>query len=373
MKKKIFLITTVPEVFITIFSGQAKFLSKFYDITLISSKIDHMSSLSEIAEKEGVKYFCVDMHRGISPLKDVIAIYKLSRYLRAEKPDIVHSFTPKAGLVSAIASFITRINSRVHTFTGLIFPTAKGVKKQVLKFFDRLVVSLNTHIVCEGRGVWGQLESSGISSNKFRIIGNGNVAGVDCEYFSSSNALEDKSFVKPHGKVYIYVGRLNKDKGINELVKAFVHLEKSNLLVMVGAEDSTLPVEKNIMDTIKNEENIIYLGFQKDVRAYMQFSDYLVLPSYREGFPNVLLQAGAMGLPCIVTDVPGSNEVISKYYNGWIVEPNSVDSLLEAFRQSLSLSDMEYQKYSHNARCNVLSKYERSYYYSKLKSFYDEI
>ncbi|MEZ9946508.1 glycosyltransferase family 4 protein [Vibrio breoganii] len=373
MKKKLYIVTTVPQTLFTILKGQPEFLHSAYDITLISSGNEKGYDLERIAKNEGVKWHRVDMYRGISPARDVVSIFTLAKFLCYNRPEIIHSFTPKAGFIVSIASFIARVKKRVHTFTGLIFPTEYGLKKYLLKNLDKLVVALNTNIVCEGKGVWRQLSDAGFNDKKFEIIGNGNIAGVDVDHFCKqglTSSVESNLKLDKNVPVFLYVGRLNKDKGISELVNAFIELNFEANLIIVGALDDTAPIDNQTMKIIQDNNNIYNVGFQCDVRPYMSVANCLILPSYREGFPNVLLQAGSMELASIVTDVPGSNEAIIDGYNGWIVPPRSTSALIDAMYNFNSLSTEEKRTISRNSRINVVSKYERSIYQAKLTEFY---
>lgn len=360
MKSKILVITTVPETLETILQGQLNFLSKHHDMYAVSSP-----SMAKVSKNESVKCYEVKMYRGIAPLKDIVSIYKLFKIIKRLKPDVCHSYTPKAGLVTAIAAFLCRVPTRIHTFTGLIFPTKKGLVKFVLKSLDKLVVGLNTKIVCEGKGVLTQLLDNGFNQSKLSIIGNGNIAGVDLNYFTNQNNYNYSS-----GKNFIFIGRLNKDKGVFELLESFSKLPKNNTLTIVGSIDESAPPEQISLDKIYSLDNVVFLGFLKDIRGALGEADCLILPSYREGFPNVVLQAGAMGKPCIVTNVPGSNEIIMHGINGWVVSPRNIDELELAMLQFIQLSDKEIQSMSNNARVNICEKYCRDFYLKELLSFY---
>lgn len=360
MKSKILVITTVPETLETILQGQLSFLSTHYAVYAVSSP-----SMAKVFKNESVECFEVKMHRGVTPFKDVVSVYRLIKVINKLNPDVCHSYTPKAGLVTAIAAFLCRVPNRIHTFTGLIFPTKKGLMKFVLKALDKLVVVLNTQIICEGKGVLNQLLDNGFHQHKLSVIGNGNIAGVDLNYFTHQNNYNYSS-----GKNFIFIGRLNKDKGIFELLESFSRLPQNNTLTIVGSVDETAPPDKASLHKIYSLENIFFLGFLKDIRGSLGQADCLILPSYREGFPNVVLQAGAMGKPCIVTNVPGSNEIIMHGVNGWIVPPRGIDELESAMLQFIHLSDDDIKSMSNNARANICDKYCRNFYLKELLSFY---
>lgn len=330
MTNKIIRVSTVPISLNILLKNQFIFLNKYFDVTALSSS---GRDLTELQNREKVKIKAIEMKRDISLFNDLIALRELYVYFKKEKPIIVHSITPKAGLLSMLAAKLAGVPIRMHTFTGLIFPTKKGIMKTILIKMDKLLCSCATNVYPEGKGVKKDLLEYRITNKPLIIIANGNVNGVDLEYFKSSHftvtdcdKLKQKLSVNLGDFVYVFVGRLVKDKGINELVAAFVNLNKPQCkLLLVGPyevdRDPLLPKTVNI---IKTNKNIISVGFQQDVRGFLAISDVLVLPSYREGFPNILLQAGAMELPSIVTDINGSNEIITDNINGIIIPVNNV-------------------------------------------------
>jgi glycosyltransferase involved in cell wall biosynthesis len=371
--KKIMLITTVPETFETILNTQPKFLSSIHDVHIVSSQ-----GIETSATKEGVNCSVVDMKRGISPFFDILSIWNLAKVILKEKPDIIHSFTPKAGLISAIAGYILLVPNRVHTFTGLIFPTQIGMRKLLLKFIDKVIIKLNTKIVCEGQGVWNELATANISDTKFKIIGNGNIAGVDLNYFSYDQLEEFKAKAPTELKLinhtkFLFVGRLNRDKGIKELVEAFEEVEDDSTLIILGSIDKTAPPSQCILNKIIRNKKIIHLGFLNDIRPILSLSDCIILASYREGFPNVILQAGAMGLPSIVSNVSGSNEIIKHDVNGWIVPVKNTRALESEMKKFISLDKNLLSKLKEQAIKNVHNKYERKYYQNQILEFYEEL
>ncbi|GEN71689.1 glycosyl transferase family 1 [Chryseobacterium lathyri] len=363
--------------------GQLKFLSEFYDIVGVSSE---GQLLDEVEQREGIKTIEVNMERGISPLKDLTSLYKLYKILKREKPVIVHSITPKAGLLTMLSGKMAGVPIRIHTFTGLIFPTRKGMVQKLLISMDKLLCSAATHIYPEGEGVRKDLIDYKITSKSLKVIGNGNVNGIDLEHFSPGQITEaQKDLLKKELNiedahfVFVFVGRLVGDKGINELVKAFSHINKkensqrqSKLLLVGPLEQELDPLHPDTLREIENNPDIISVGFQKDVRPYFAISDALAFPSYREGFPNVVMQAGAMGLPSIVSDINGCNEIIIEDQNGAIVPVKNSEKLSEAMRK-MKLDTDYYQKLKMNARPMIESRYEQSVIWNALLSEYKKL
>ncbi len=364
VNRKILVVATTAQTFHQILEGQPRSLKEKFDVHLVSADKE---LLEIVARNENCKFTHVHMERGISPVRDFCSLVRLIFAILIIKPDLIHSYTPKAGLLSAIAGFICNVSVRVHTFTGLLFPTEVGFKKLILKTSDMVVCLLNTDIVAEGQGVKSDLEL--VTRKKLTIIGSGNIAGIDAEYFSPNCEVSYSTLSSVF--TFCYVGRLNEDKGIFELVTAFEELPDSvNCnLILVGGLDNEKPVASNVMLKIKRNPKITWVGQVEDIRPYLSCANVHILPSYREGFPNVVLQASAMAVPSIVTDVNGSREIVLDGITGWIVAPKSVDDLLSAMLESYdcrSLHDMGI-----TARVRVVEKFERSKYLKLLRDYYE--
>jgi len=366
---KLVVVTTVPETLFTILSGQPNWLSQYFSVVCITSPGQMFEA---VALQENVELVSVDMVRGINPFKDILSIYQMRKVLRRIKPDVVHSYTPKAGLVAMLGAYLAGVKVRIHTFTGLVFPTTRGFKRFILALVDRLICHAATHIVPEGVGVANDLKSNNITTKDLDVIGNGNIAGVDVSYFAPGhNASTDISFGSAF--VFCFVGRLNRDKGIKELVSSFLRMESDAALVLVGGLDDTAPVDQETLRQIDANSRIYKAGFVKDIRPFIAASDVVVLPSYREGFPNVILQAGAMEKAVIATDINGCNEVIENGFNGWLVSPRSSDELAEKMLYAASLSNEELALIGKNARARIVERYEQENYRTKLLEFYRKV
>lgn len=366
---KLIIVTTVPETLATILRGQPAWLEKHVSVTCISSP---GPMLDMVVRNESVAVFQVSMNRGISPFKDVVSIFRMWRVLRKLKPDVVHSYTPKAGLIAMVAGFLAGVRVRVHTFTGLVFPTSSGLKRSVLIAIDRLICVVATHVVPEGRGVAEDLRNNRITSKALDVIGNGNIAGVDVKYFHP-NIIDPLELPYKDTFIFGFVGRLNRDKGLQELVSAFLSLEGDPALLLVGDLDSTAPVDSGTLSQIESHPRIHATGFLEDIRPGLVACDVLVLASYREGFPNVVLQAGAMGKPVIASDINGCNEVIENGFNGWLVPPGNSKVLAERLLCAMNVPSSEIERLGRNARERIVERYEQGEYRQKLLEFYREI
>lgn len=372
--KRLLIVTTVSETLDTILSKQPNYLNKYFNVHLAASAGDRIAS---VESKENLKVNIIPMVRGINPLYDLYSIYQMIKLLRRIKPDIIHSYTPKAGLISILASWICRVPVRIHTFTGLIFPTSIGNKRKLLMTIDRLICRCATVIIPEGSGVKNDLLSHNITRKKLNVIGFGNIAGVDSTYFNRSRCIETKGVIQLRNTLalnfkaftFCYIGRLNKDKGLHELVEAFSLLPDNAHLLVLGDVDRTAPLNESVLKKLVQHPRIHLLGFQKDIRPSLVLSNILVLPSYREGFPNVLLQAGAMSLPAIATDINGCNEIIESNFNGWLVKPKDSSSLFMEMEKAMSSDKLV--SMGIEARNNVITKYERYEHWQRMVAFYN--
>ena len=374
-RKKIIRTSTVSTSLNTFCRGTLRRLANTYDVVAVSTPDDE---LREMAQREGVRVVGVAMRRPISPLHDLRSLLRLIRVFRRERPDMVHSITPKAGLLSMIAAWVCRVPVRLHTFTGLVFPTATGLKKKILMLTDRITCACATHIVPEGEGVKNDLINYGITRKPLRVLGYGNVRGVDMQHYSRTPEVmaAAQPIMRSGVFTFVFVGRVVRDKGINELVQAFARLnaqESATRLILVGRfEDNLDPVSPQTRQTIEQNDSIEAVGSQADVRPWLAASDALVFPSYREGFPNVVLEAGAMGLPSIVTAINGSREIVVEGKNGVIVPPRDADALYAAMMRFVQ-QPRQVAEMAANAREMIASRFEKSFVEQCLIDYYKEI
>ena len=375
---KLIRTSTVPGSLNTFCRGLLRELQEKegYEVVAVSSP---GPELDEVADREGVKTIAVPMERHISPLKDVVSLWRLIRAFRRERPQMVHSITPKAGLLSMMAAWVCRVPVRLHTFTGLVFPTATGLKRKVLMFTDRLTCACATHIVPEGEGVRDDLIKNRITDKPLRVLGYGNIRGIDLGRFDpdSPEVRSAASGIRKEGLfTFVFIGRLVRDKGIDELVAAFSKLNKDRpetRLVLVGGMESDLdPLLPETLAEVESNPAIEAVGRQADVRPWLVASDALVFPSYREGFPNVVIEAGAMGLPSIVTDINGSREIIVDGKNGVVIPPRDAYALKKAMRAFIDDSQQR-REMAAQARQMIASRYEQSFVRRCLEDYYREI
>ena len=368
--KKYICATTVSLSIVDFFGGVIDELSKTYNVIAISSPGKELDSLKE---REMVRTISVPMERRISLLKDIRSLGKMWNVMRHERPDIVHSMTPKAGLICMLAAFFARVPIRIHTFTGLVWPTTTGLKRFILMFTDWLICLCATHVIPEGEGVKKDLLNHRITKKPLRVLGYGNIKGVDLAYFKPAGGDYRKN---SDDFTFVFVGRLVRDKGINELVSAFDRIHQDypdTKLLLVGRYENELdPLLPETSRRIEDGDGIRMCGMQDDVRPFYAQADAFVFPSYREGFPNVVLEAGAMGLPSIVTDINGSREIIIEGENGTIIPPRDEKALFNAMKSFIIHPDIV-ASMAANARPLIASRFEQGYVRKCLLAFYREI
>ena len=375
---KLIRTTTVPVSLNYLLKGQLSFLNQHFEVVAVSGEDEHLKA---VVEREQVRVVPLTMQRAIRPFHDLVALWRLYWLFRTERPQIVHSITPKAGLLSMLAAKMAGVPVRMHTFTGLIFPSRSGFMQKLLIKMDQLLCWAATNIYPEGNGVKLDLINYGITSKPLKVLANGNVNGIDLEFFSCTQIyseqkeeLRQELGLQPNDFVFIFVGRLVGDKGINELIEAFFKLPIPNTkLLLVGPFESELdPLQPETLKVIETHPNIILVGFQSDVRPYFAVSDCLVFPSYREGFPNVVMQAGAMGLPSIVTNINGCNEIIVEGENGTIIPVKNVPALVEAMQKMCS-DKAYYEQLQQKARVMIQSRYEQQVVWEALLEEYRRV
>ena len=380
-KPKLVRVTTVPISMDKLLHGQLRFMSTNFEVVAISSDREY---LERVGVREGVRTFPIDMSRKITPLADFLAICKLYFFLRKEKPLLVHSHTPKAGLVAMIASKLAGVPHRLHTVAGLPLLETIGLKRAILNWVEKLIYVCATNVYPNSFGLHDIIvQNKFCHSSKLKVLGNGSSNGIDIEYFNTSLFTESQNLalrkqlqIGQSDFVFVFVGRLVSDKGINEMVAAFERHQTNyplSKLLLVGDYEADLdPLLPFTLQAIKTNDAIITTGFQADVRPYLALSNALVFPSYREGFPNVVMQAGAMGLPCIVSNINGCNEIIKEGVNGVIVSVKNTDDLLLFMNEFVENSHL-FNQLQANSRAMIAKRYNQQVIWEAIKKEYIQL
>lgn len=377
---KLVRITTVPISLKILLKGQHRFMSQNgLEVVGVASQ---GKELSEVADEEGIRTVPIHMSREMTPWQDLKSLWQMWAFLRNEKPQIVHTHTPKAGIIGMLAAKLARVPHRLHTVAGLPLMEATGIKRTILDFVEKVTYACATKVYPNSKGLYDFiLGNKYTNKGKLKVIANGSSNGIDTLHFSPAQVQEDQKIrlrqelgILPDDFIFVFVGRLVGDKGINELVSAFSELGiPTTKLLLVGGEERELdPLKTETIAEIERNPNIISVGFQKDVRPYLAISHCLTFPSYREGFPNVVMQAGAMGLPSIVSDINGCNEIVIEGENGLIVPAKNQGELKKAMCRIWEDSAL-YLQLRENSRRLITSRYEQSVVWEALLEEYHSI
>ena len=347
--KKLVRITTVPLALSSLLRGQMRYMSENgFNVLMISAD---GSELPGVLSNEQCPHIIVPMTRKITPLQDLKCLWQLVKIFRKEKPDIVHSHTPKAGLLGMMAAWICRVPVRIHTVAGLPLMVEKGMKLRLLKFIERLTYAAANHVWPNGASMKKVItENHFCSPKKIKVIGQGSSNGVDTQKFNKDNLqpeildnIRQKIQYDTAHTYLLFTGRLVLDKGIVELITVFTAVQKSNprlrLLLTGNFERSLDPLPATIEKEILHNPAIIHIEWTEYVEYYMALADFFVFPTYREGFPNVLLQASVMKLPVLCSDIPGNVDIIVHRETGLLFGNQDVDSLKEQLTWALGHRD----------------------------------
>jgi glycosyltransferase involved in cell wall biosynthesis len=342
-------------------------MAQYYNVTAISAEKER---LEKYGLDNGIATYHLELTRKITPIKDFKAVYHLYRFFRKEKPLIVHTHTPKAGIVGMMAAYFARVPLRLHTVAGLPLMEATGLKRMILDAVEKLTYRFATQVYPNSKGLYDFIISENFTNpRKLKVLGKGSSNGIDTHYFDP-NIYSNEDNVKLKNDwnitnsdfVFVFVGRMVADKGVNEMVGAFQELLKKNQhcsLLLVGPfEDELDPLFPATIEAIASNDKIIHVGYQTDVRPFLSISNALVFPSYREGFPNVVLQSSAMGLPAIVSNINGCNEIITPGLNGIIIPVKDQAATLDAMEVLMNNRDL-YSELQKNARPIIVENYSR--------------
>ncbi|MFA6275994.1 MAG: glycosyltransferase family 4 protein [Pedobacter sp.] len=378
-KNKLIRITTVPLSLQKLISGQMKYMGEQgFEVVMISSDFEEKDQL---ASSEQAEFIPVNMTRTISPFADLKSLYQLIKVFRELKPQIVHTHTPKAGLLGMLASWLVGVPIRLHTVAGLPLMETVGVKRKVLALVEQLTYACATKVYPNSSNLKEFIiHQKFAKTDKLKVIGNGSSNGIDTHAFKKNDEVLQKAdvlaqqhLVSSTDFTFIFVGRLVKDKGIEELVEAFDQLAVKYpdlKLLLVGPEENELdPLSAKCLEIISKNKAIIAVGYQNDVKPYLALSKALVFPSYREGFPNVPMQAGCFDLPAIVTNINGCNEIIIPNENGLLIPTKNSEALRSAM-ECLYLDQDLYRRMASKARAMIVDRYEQQKVWELILSEY---
>lgn len=373
-------ITTVPISLYVLLRGQFAFFHHHgFEVLTVSAggrEVDYL-------KKERVKHQVVPMTRAITPFRDLMSLVYLIHVIRKFKPDIIHTHTPKAGLLGMMAGWMCRIPVRMHTVAGLPLMEATGVKHFLLMWTERITYGCATHVYPNSKGLLEYIQSKiKNQKSKIKIIGKGSSNGIDTVYFLRNEALEQQAKeirnqygISENTIVFSFVGRIVKDKGIVELILAFqkiVDVLPARLLLIGSFEKDLDPLPDEINTYIEGNPQVILAGFQHDVRPWIMASDVFVFPSYREGFPNAVMQAACLEIPCIVSDINGCNEIIEHDETGIVVPAKDADNLYTAMHV-LAHDKTKRISFGQKSREYVVKNFDQHYVWGELLKEYKNL
>lgn len=317
---KILRITTVASTMNVILKGQLAFINNHYEVICATSPFANY--FDEVEKREGVRVFSVPFTRTVNPLTDLIALYKLLVLIITERPDVVHTQTPKANLIGMLAAIMGGVKFRMVSIVGMPVININTTKGKAIWLLESLSFRIANRLYPNSFGLL-DFYSNSFKKEKLKVIGNGSSNGVDFNFFSRNKLnetdlgdLKKTLGIKDSDLVFVFLGRMVNDKGICELVDSFEQVEElrakeSVKLLLVGPfRDSDNPIPAAYKKRIQDNTSIITVGLQKDVRPFLAIANVFVFPSYREGLPGSLLQAAAMELPILASDIVGNKEII---------------------------------------------------------------
>jgi glycosyltransferase involved in cell wall biosynthesis len=374
-------ITTVPLSLQKLITGQLPYMrSKGFEPLMVSAAGPESEAVINEQESPLIE---IGLTRKITPVQDLKALWQFYKLCKKHKPAIVHSHTPKAGIIGMLGAKLAGVPVRLHTVAGLPLMETQGKTRQVLEAVEKMAYSCATKVYPNSTVLKEFiLENNFCAPDKVKVIGNGSSNGINTAFFSREQLDETKLQelkaqlgIGPDDFVFVFIGRLVKDKGIQELVTAFKKIQVSHAnvkLLLVGPFEQDLdPIDATILQEIEKNHAILSVGFQHDVRPYLAISQALSFPSYREGFPNVPMQAGCFGLPSIVTNINGCNEIIRQGENGLIVSPKSMEELYAAMLSFITNKE-KFAYMQSQARQLIVDRYEQTHFWELLLQEYQD-
>lgn len=378
MTLRLLHVTTVP-MSLRFLRGQVGYMqARGFEVHAVCSP---GGELEEFGATQGVAVHAVEMPRRITPLRDLAAVGELARTIRRLRPDIVHSHTPKGGLLGMMAAFLARAPVRVYHMRGLPFVTLAGGKRRVLTATERVSCGLAHRVLCVSHSLREVALAEGLCPpGKIRVLGAGSGNGVDAREVynpvSHGPAARERARREvgiPSGALVVgFVGRLVRDKGIGELAAAWGEMREAHPaahLLLVGPVEEQDPPPPGVLEALRDDPRVHLAGMQSSAAPWYPAMDLLALPTYREGFPNVLLEAGAMALPVVATRIPGCVDAVVDGVTGTLVAARDAAGLRAALHRYLHDASLR-EAHGAAARAHVLEKFEQRALWAALEREY---
>lgn len=354
---------------------QIRALSEVYEVTVVANT-DDQDALHRL--RLNAELVPISISRPIRWSRDVRALLSLHSLFKQRKFDLIHSVTPKAGLLSVVAGRLAGVPTRIHTFTGQVWATASGWKRSLLKLADRVTAFCATHVLADSTSQLNFLVEEGVvSARKGRVLANGSISGVDVSRFcpdaSARQRIRNEASIPEDAPVFLFVGRLNKDKGVLDLAKAFDRLaarRRDVHLVCVGPDEAGMEAQmRSICSSC--ESRLRFVGQTCMPEQYMAAADVLCLPSYREGFGTVVIEAAATGIPAIASRIYGLTDAVQDGITGWMHQPGEWEELADAM-ESLAANPSLTEQMGRQARDRVNQNFAAQILTGSLLAFYSE-
>lgn len=377
---KILYLVTIPLSASAFLDGQLAYLSKQGHEVHLASSYSESPNLSEFAKSQGITHHYIPFVREISIFNDVKALIATYNLIKAVKPDVVNSGTPKAGLIGTVVSRILRVNKVIYTLHGIRFQTVSGFKRSILLLMEKLACQNADLIICVSNSLKDEAVKLGLSQRgKFTVINHGTANGIDLNRYieigeHSSATIKQKLRNADSSRIVGYVGRLSADKGIEELYESFKIVQEKIegiKLLLIGPSDESDPIEESLSQKISNDPDVIMTGFLSDVAHYYNVMEFLVLPSRREGYGMVILEAAAAGITSIGANVTGIIDAIIDQKSGLIYKSGDKRDLSEKMIYLLS-NPKKRSQMANFAKQRVREDFNREDIWQELNRIYNE-
>ncbi len=374
--KVVYIITSA--VSISLMEGQLDYLKKAgYRVIVVASplaKADMGDVNMEEINAGAWDYVPIQMTRGVSPIKDLISLLRLYRLLKGIRPELVNVSTPKAGLLGGIAALLAKVPCRIYTLRGLRLETTSGFKRSYLLLCEKIAAFCSHRVVCVSESLMARVKEMGIASgDKMLVLGNGSSNGVNINRFKNARGLRKQLGIEEDEAVIGFVGRITVDKGICDLLEAFdiitKKIKKVKLLLVGRFED---PVSERVKSMIKENKGIIWTGHVNDTAPYYKTMDVMSIPSYREGFSNVVLEAGAAGIPVVGADSTGVTDGIVHGKTGFLCPKGNVESIVENLVRILGDKKLA-KRLGASAQEHVVKYFTQEQLWGRIDKFYQEL
>lgn len=370
MQESICLVVSSPLTINAFLLEPIKELSKHYHVHIVVN--ESADSISKTLEN--VDVLSVPIERKISPIRDLLALFKLVVIFRKYRFKAVQSVTPKAGLLAMLASFLSGISTRVHIFTGQVWATRRGFSRWIFKQMDRLISMLATDILVDSASQRQfLLDECVVDSSKSQVLAEGSISGVDTKRFKPDEQarlrIREELDIQDADTVFLFIGRLNRDKGVLDLATSFSQVTDPGAQLLVVGPDET-GIRSEMEKLLKNcLERVHFTGFSARPEDYMAAADVLCLPSYREGFGSVVIEAAAVGIPAIGSRIYGVEDAIMDGQTGLLFEAGSSDELRSCMTRVISDRSL-LMRLGENAKKRVFEQFTSEYLASAWLDYY---